>query len=165
MIEVAKKIINNKDLYKKEKYYLQILNSSEIRNNIVKYYKSDDKKNILYLELCEGNLKQLRNKIIKKYNNKFPLFIIQNIMKQINKVMKYLIFKLNLSYNDMKPENILFKTIDEENDLYEIKLCDFNLVENNIKTIGISKGISGTTNYMDDEKNLNMMVNIFMINI
>ena len=73
-------------------------------------------------------------------------------MKQINKVMKYLIFKLNLSYNDMKPENILFKTIDEENDLYEIKLCDFNLVENNIKTSGISKGISGTTNYMDDDK-------------
>ena len=152
MIEVAKKVINNKDLFIKEKKYLKLLNNSEIRNYIVKYYKSDDKKNILYLELCEGNLKQLRNKIIKKYNNKFPLFIIQNIMKQINKVMKYLIFKLNLSYNDMKPENILFKTIDEENDLYEIKLCDFNLVENNIKTSGISKGISGTTNYMDDDK-------------
>ena len=165
MIEIAKKVIKNEELFEKEKYYLQKLNNSEIRNNIVKYYKSDDKKNTLYLELCEGNLKQLRNKIIKKYNNKFPLFIIQNIMKQINEVMKYLIFKLNLSYNDMKPENILFKTIDEENDLYEIKLCDFNLVENNIKTSGISKGISGTTNYMDDEKNLNMMVNIFMINI
>ncbi len=151
MIEVAKKVIKNKDSFIKEKKYLKLLNNSEIRNYIVKYYKSDDKKNILYLELCEGNLKQLRNKIIKKYNI-FPLFIIQNIMKQINKVMKYLIFKLNLSYNDMKPENILFKTIDEENDLYEIKLCDFNLVENNIKTIEISKGISGTTNYMDDDK-------------
>jgi serine/threonine protein kinase len=165
MIEIAKKVINNKDLYKKEKYYLQILNNTEIRNNIVKYYKSEDKKNTLCLELCEGNLKQLRNKIIKKYNNKFPLFIIQNIMKQINKVMKYLIFKLNLSYNDMKPENILFKTIDEENDLYGIKLCDFNLIEKNIKTNGISKGISGTINYMDVEKKKNLMVNIFMINI
>ena len=65
----------------------------------------------------------------------------------------------------MKPENILFKTIDEENDLYEIKLCDFNLVENNIKTIEISKGISGTTNYMDDEKKFKYDGNIFMINI
>ena len=52
----------------------------------------------------------------------------------------------------MKPENILFKTIDEKNVLYEIKLCDFNLIENNIKTNGISKGISGTKSYMDDEK-------------
>ena len=51
MIEVAKKVINNKDLYKKEKKYLKLLNNSEIRNYIVKYYKSDDKKNILYLEL------------------------------------------------------------------------------------------------------------------
>ena len=52
----------------------------------------------------------------------------------------------------MKPENILFKTIDEKNDLYEIKLCDFNLIENNIKTNGILKGISGTKSYMDYEK-------------
>ena len=151
MIEVAKKVINNKDLFKKEEYYLKLLNNSEIRNYIVKYYKSDDEKNILYLELYEGNLKQLRTKIIKKYD-KFPLFIIQNIIKQINKVMEFLIFELNLSYNDMKPENILFKTMDEENDLYEIKLCDFNLIENNIKTNGILKGISGTKSYMDYEK-------------
>lgn len=51
------------------------------------------KKNILYLELCEGNLRQLREKIVKKHK-KFPLFIIQNIMNQLNKVMKYLINRL-----------------------------------------------------------------------
>jgi hypothetical protein len=57
MIEIAKKVIKNKDLFKKEEYYLKLLNKSEITNNIVKYYKSEDKKNILYLELCDGNLK------------------------------------------------------------------------------------------------------------
>ena len=151
-IEIAKKKIKEKALFEKEEFYLKLLNKSEIKNNIVKYYKSDDKNNILYLELCEGNLKHLRKKIIKKYNNTFPLFIIQDIMNQINNVMKYLILKLKLVYNDMKPENILFLTINENNDLYEIKLCDFNLVEENIKKNGISKEVSGTYKYMDDEK-------------
>ena len=162
MIEIAKKIINNKKLFKKEKYYLKLLNNTKIKKNIVKFYKSDDKKNILYLELCEGNLKLLRKKIIKKYNNKFPLFIIQDIMNQINKVMKYLIFNLKLVYNDMKPENILFKTKDEEKDLYKIKLCDFNLVEKNIKKNGISKGICGTYKYMDDDKKYEYEKNIYL---
>ena len=66
--------------------------------------------------------------------------------------MKYLIKELQMAYNDMKAENILFKTKDEENDLYEIKLCDFNLVQENIKKNGISKGISGTFGCMGDEK-------------
>ena len=152
MIEIAKKEINEKFLFEKEKFYLKLLNNTEIKNNIVKYYKSDDENNILYLELCEGNLKHLRKKIISKYYNKFPLFLIQDIMNQINNVMKYLILKLKLVYNDMKPENILFNTINEKNDLYEIKLCDFNLVEENIKKNGISKRISGTYKYMDEEK-------------
>ena len=131
---IAKKIYNKTDtnLYEKEKKYLKLLNNTEINNNIVKYYKSDDKSNILYLELCEGNLRQLREKIIKKHKH-FPLFIIQNIINQLNKVMKYLIINLKIAYNDMKPENILYNTIDEEKDLYEIKLCDFNLVKENIK--------------------------------
>ena len=152
MIEIAKKEITEKFLFEKEKFYLKLLNNTEIKNNIVKYYKSDDENNILYLELCEGNLKHLRKKIISKYYNKFPLFLIQDIMNQINNVMKYLILKLKLVYNDMKPENILFNTINEKNDLYEIKLCDFNLVEENIKKNGISKRISGTYKYMDEEK-------------
>ncbi len=50
-------------------------------------------------------------------------------MKQINNVMEYLLIKKRLCYNDMKPENILYKIIDEENDLYEFKLCDFGLVK------------------------------------
>ena len=54
---VKVKVSDVEELFEKEKYYLQILNNSEIRNNIVKCYKSDDKKNILYLELCDGNLK------------------------------------------------------------------------------------------------------------
>ena len=36
MIEVVKKVINNKDLFIKEKKYLKLLNNSEIRNYIVK---------------------------------------------------------------------------------------------------------------------------------
>ena len=87
MIENAKKIINNnKDLYKKEIYDLQISNNSKYINDIIKLYERDDKNSNLYLKFdvdFEGNLEQLRDKIIKKYNNKFLFFIIQNIMKQL----------------------------------------------------------------------------------
>ena len=71
-ILVAKKIINkeNKNLYEKEIKYLEILNKSEVRNNVVHYYNSElDKNNdhyVIYLELCDGNLKDFREKIIKK---------------------------------------------------------------------------------------------------
>ena len=156
-IKVAKKIINkeNEKYYNTEIKYLKILNKSEVRNNVVHLYnnKYDEKENkyIIYLELCDGNLKKFREKIIKKYK-KFPLYMIQNIMKQINPVMIYLIKKKRLSYNDMKPENILYKTIDEKNDLYEFKLCDFNLIKEDISKNDITNGIAGTPGYMVKEK-------------
>ncbi len=71
-ILVAKKIINkeNEDVYKNEIKYLDLLNKSEVRNNVVHYYNSELDKNfdnyVIYLELCDGNLKDFREKIIKK---------------------------------------------------------------------------------------------------
>ena len=154
-ILVAKKLISkkNKKIFENEIKYLELLKKSEVRNNVVHYYKSDEIENkyIIYLELCDGNLKDFRKKITKKYNGKFPLYMIQNIMKQINEVMKYLLTKERVSYNDMKPENILYKTIDEEKELYEFKLCDFGLVDKLSKN-DITKQISGTGYYMEDEK-------------
>jgi serine/threonine protein kinase len=157
-ILVAKKIINkeNEDVYKNEIKYLDLLNKSEVRNNVVHYYNSELDKNfdnyVIYLELCDGNLKDFREKIIKKNNGSFPLYYIQDIMKQINKVMEYLIIKKRLCYNYMKPENILYKIIDEENDLYEFKLCDFCLVEEKISKNDIANSVSGTINYMEEDK-------------
>ena len=154
-ILVAKKLISkkNKKIFENEIKYLELLKKSEVRNNVVHYYKSDEIENkyIIYLELCDGNLKDFRKKITKKYNGKFPLYMIQNIMKQINEVMKYLLTKERVSYNDMKPENILYKTIDEEKELYEFKLCDFGLVDKLSKN-DITKQISGTGYYMEPEK-------------
>ena len=154
-ILVAKKLISkkNKKIFENEIKYLELLKKSEVRNNVVHYYKSDEIENkyIIYLELCDGNLKDFRKKITKKYNGKFPLYMIQNIMKQINEVMKYLLTKERVSYNDMKPENILYKTIDEEKELYEFKLCDFGLVDKLSKN-DIATQISGTGYYMEPEK-------------
>ena len=154
-ILVAKKLISkkNKKIFENEIKYLELLKKSEVRNNVVHYYKSDEIENkyIIYLELCDGNLKDFRKKITKKYNGKFPLYMIQNIMKQINEVMKYLLTKERVSYNDMKPENILYKTIDEEKELYEFKLCDFGLVDKLSKN-DITTQISGTGYYMEPEK-------------
>ena len=107
---------------------------------------------MIYLELCDGNLKDFREKIIKKNNGSFPLYYIQDIMKQINNVMEYLLIKKRLCYNDMKPENILYKIIDEENDLYEFKLCDFGLVKEKLSKNDIENSVSGTINYMEDDK-------------
>ncbi len=152
---VAKKLISkkNKKIFENEIKYLELLKKSEVRNNVVHYYKSDEIENkyIIYLELCDGNLRDFRKKITKKYNGKFPLYMIQNIMKQINEVMKYLLTKERVSYNDMKPENILYKTIDEEKELYEFKLCDFGLVDKLSKN-DITTQISGTGYYMEPEK-------------
>ena len=154
-ILVAKKLISkkNKKIFENEIKYLELLKKSEVRNNVVHYYKSDEIENkyIIYLELCDGNLRDFRKKITKKYNGKFPLYMIQNIMKQINEVMKYLLTKERVSYNDMKPENILYKTIDEEKELYEFKLCDFGLVDKLSKN-DIATQISGTGYYMEPEK-------------
>ena len=154
-ILVAKKLISkkNKKIFENEIKYLELLKKSEVRNNVVHYYKSDEIENkyIIYLELCDGNLRDFRKKITKKYNGKFPLYMIQNIMKQINEVMKYLLTKERVSYNDMKPENILYKTIDEEKELYEFKLCDFGLVDKLSKN-DITTQISGTGYYMEPEK-------------
>ena len=154
-ILVAKKLISkkNKKIFENEIKYLELLKKSEVRNNVVHYYKSDEIENkyIIYLELCDGNLKDFRKKITKKYNGKFPLYMIQNIMKQINEVMKYLLTKERVSYNDMKPENILYKTIDEEKELYEFKLCDFGLVDKLSKN-DITTQISGTGYYMEPKK-------------
>ena len=156
-ILAAKKLIKkeNKAIFENEIKYLDLLKKSEVRNNVVHYYTSEfnenENKYIIYLELCDGNLKDFREKITKKNNGKFPLYMIQNIMNQINKVMKYLLTEKRLSYNDMKPENILYKTINEETNLYEFKLCDFGLVEQLSKN-DITKKITGTKTYMEDEK-------------
>ena len=71
-ILVAKKIINkeNEKIYKNEIKYLDLLNKSEVRNNVVHYYNSelDTSSNnyVIYLELCDGNLKEFREKNNKK---------------------------------------------------------------------------------------------------
>ena len=156
-IKVAKKKINKeKEIYfKNEIKYLELLNKSEVRNNVVHLYNHlydrNENKYIINLELCDGNLTHFRKKITKKNNGIFPLFMIQNIMNQINKVMWYLIKEKRLCYNDMKPENILYKTIDESKDLYEFKLCDFNLVDE-ISKNDISKNKKGTEIYMGKDK-------------
>ena len=54
-------------------------------------------------------------------------------MKQIYEVIKYILTKRRVSYYDMKTENFLYKIIDEEDYLYEYKLCDFGLYKKFIK--------------------------------
>jgi serine/threonine protein kinase len=91
-----------KEKFKTETKYLNILKKSKVRNNVVHLYYSEEdekqKKYNLYLELCEGNLKDFKKKIKAKYNNKFPLKIIQDIMIQINRVLLYLIKTLTVSH-------------------------------------------------------------------
>ena len=59
------------------------------------------------------------------------------------------------SFNDIKPENILYKTIYEKKDLYEFKLCDFNLEKENISKNDIIKVLQV---YMGKEKKIFMMI-------
>ena len=153
-IKVADKIIEkkNKEIYDKEVYYLKLLKNSPIHNYIIEIYDNfeDDKGNFhIIMEPYDGNLKDLMK---EKFKNGFDLNIVQKIMKIINNVVKYLYEELNILHNDIKPENILFKYLDKDKEIIEIKLCDFGLVCPNQKNL-ITNKIEGTPIYWDSHKN------------
>ena len=152
-IKVADKKIekNNEDLYNREVYYLNILKHSPIHNYIIEIYDNYQDENgdfHIIMEPYDGNLKDLMQ---EKFKNGFDLNIVQKIMKIINIVVRYLYEELNILHNDIKPENILYKFLDNDKEIIEIKLCDFGLVcpsQNNL----ITNKIEGTAIYWDSHK-------------
>ena len=57
----------------------------------------------------------------------------------------------NFVHRDLKPENILIKFIDNNQTNFDIKLSDFGLATNEIKSSIHSFSMVGTSNYMAPE--------------
>ena len=112
---------------------------------------------ILLWNLYDGNLKELMD---NKFKKGFEINIVQKIMKIINNVVKYLYEELNIFHNDIKPENILYKYLDNKKEIIEIKLCDFGLVCENQKNL-ITNKIEGTPVYWDSHKKESLCKNIY----
>ena len=108
--------------------------------NIVKYYKTYQSENYIYLtmEYCEGS--QLFKKIVEKdkLTEEESIPIIEKLLKAINHC-----HKLRIIHRDLKPENIIYSS---EGD---IKLIDFG-ISTRLDAFTCD-GFAGTIYYMAPE--------------
>jgi serine/threonine protein kinase len=77
---------------------------------------------------------------------------LRNLFLENNKETKKNDIKIGQLINLNDFTRYLYKIIDEENDLYEFKLCDFGLVKEKLSKNDIENSVSGTINYMEDDK-------------
>ena len=98
----------------------------ELKDN---FYDEINKGYCIVMELCDGNLKDILNKYKPKG---LPLNIIIKIFIQLNEALKTMINK-DYIHSNLKPENILIKYTDINKINFDIKLSDFELLNNNIK--------------------------------
>ena len=127
--------------------------SSLNHNNIVRYYGNRETSSsyVLIMEYCSGNsLLSCLKRHIQMYKKPFTEVIIQQIMNQIVKGLKYL-HENNIIHRDLKSENIFVKFYNLENynkvnlDKTHIKIGDFGFSIRNEKF----SSIAGTPVYMD----------------
>ena len=114
--------------YSKNQTLEFILNESKIlagfnHPNIVRYYNTKCKKDIVYITLELMNGGNLETAIVNKYFFTKPS-IIYNIIQQICSGLSYL-HKNNILHRDIKSSNILIETNNWDNP--KIKLGDFGL--------------------------------------
>ena len=102
----------------------------------------------IVMELCDGSLRDVLNKYKP---NGLPLNIINKIFIQLNEALEAMINK-NFIHRDLKPENILIKYTDKNKTNFDIKLTDFGISTNEIKSsINTFTSYAGTPIYMAPE--------------
>ena len=129
-IEIMKKLKNN--------YII------ELKDN---FYDKTNKGYCILMELCNGNLRDILNKYKPKG---LPLNIINKIFFQLNDALKTMIY-YDYTHRNLKPENILIKFIDNNQNNFDIKLTDFGLSVNNINSTNLEYSKVETQNYMAPE--------------
>ena len=143
--------------------------------NIMKIMQKDNKYSVKYLDSIEENCYYyiimeycditLDKKI--KEENGLKLNTIQLILRQLNKNLKKL-NELNIIHKDIKPENILIKYKDEDNNLFNVKLNDYGLSKELSKTKKYDSEFSGDRRYMAPEaknKKINNKSDLWSIGI
>ena len=107
--------------YEKEISLLKQFKNKYIIKLIDNFYDEKNKGYCLVMELCDGDLSQILNKIKPKG---LPLNIIYKIFTQLNEALKEI---LNIGYvhRNLKPNNILIKYTDNNHTNFDIKLSSF----------------------------------------
>ena len=143
---------NNELKIFKEEYEKEVVAMKNIKNKYIielkdNFYDETNDGYCIVMELCDGNLRD----ILDKYKpNGLPLNIINKIFIQLNEALKSMRIK-NFIHRDLKPENILIKFIDNNQTNFDIKLSDFGLATNEIKSSIRTFSMVGTSNYMAPE--------------
>ena len=146
-ISIVKNNVSIKNTFKKElKVMINIKNKYIIE---LKDYFCDNINEgyCIVMELCDGSLRDVLNKYKP---NGLPLNIINKIFTQLNEALKAMINK-NFIHRDLKPENILIKYTDKNKTNFDIKLTDFGLSTDKIKSAVGAFTYAGTPIYMAPE--------------
>ena len=146
----AKKILKTKLNSERKKISFQrelcILKKMSNFGNSVKFFGhfQDNNFEIVILELCDGELKD----IINNAKNGFNGLMIYRIMNGLNNAFKYM-KENNIIHRDIKLENILIKYTDSSHTQFFPKINDYGLSRemNN----GIASTYCGTPIYMAPE--------------
>ena len=155
----ALKVLNKEFLIKMEKTEEPIIEKNILslcnHPSIIKLKSSFQTKKYLYFVLEYIQNKDLSH-LIKKFHI-IPNNISKQIIAELVNVIEYLHIKMNISHNDLKPDNIL---LDKD---YHIKLIDFSTAKIHGKIYDkstgkfiksenyISKEIIGTVEYLSPE--------------
>ena len=140
-----KKYIKNKKRLKTE---IDLLRATD-HPNIIKLYEIFEDKYHLYLimEECSGGELFTRLEMNAKRNKLYTEKDAAKIMKQILEAINYLHYH-GVCHRDVKPENILFSSMEENS---QLKLIDFGLSKVVKTTDDVIKGEIGTLYYMAPE--------------
>ena len=121
--------------------------------NSIKYYsnyKDNVNDEIMILELCDCELKDL----LKKKKEGFDSSLIRDIMEELNNSFKYMI-KINLIHRDIKLENIMIKFIDSSHNQFIPIINDYGL-SRELKNAAQAATLSGSPLYMATEIPMNI---------
>ena len=149
-ITIAKKNKEKiKQEFNKELNVIKIMNKTKIKYIIElkdNFFDENNNGYCIVMELCDGNL----NDILNKNKSGLLLNIIKKIFIQLNEVLKTMA-KKEIIHRDLKPENILIKYTDTNKNDFDIKLTDFGLSSDDIKSSIQGHTIAGTEKYMAPE--------------
>ena len=119
-----------KESFEKEINFLKNVKGTNIINIIDFYVDSKNNNNLIVLEKMDGDLEQL---LKSKYSKGMNSTMIKKIFSQLNSGLR----KMNeagITHMDLKPSNILYSYINDEQTDFIIKLGDFGLSTNLIST-------------------------------
>lgn len=141
---ISKRVLASENNLKYLKFEIEVLQTLD-HPNIIKLYETYDDDSGIHLvtEYCSGGKLLERIKEKHKFSESDTAFVIIRILR----ALKYLHEK-GICHRDVKPENFLYETDEEESD---IKLIDFGLSHQVVSKVQRMKSTVGTLAYVAPE--------------